>query len=157
MKKLLFCVVVLALAACVQPRNNAFSLPEKVGDYVLQEQVTGQEALLEINALHGKSIKAQNGIIGKYAGPGKSLQLWISRAASPDVARKQTGEMVHSMFENPKSPFSWGKRMDYKGVAVYPFTGMGQVHLIFFKNDLVYWVSVNPGMEKQALEAVLGD
>jgi len=42
--------------------------------------------------------------------------------------------------------------VDHAGRAVYRFTGMGRVHLIWFSNDLVWWVSADPGDEAAFLD-----
>ncbi len=130
-------------------------LPETIGQYQLKTKFSGEQALLRINKLHGKTLHALDGVVGIYAGPGKDIQIWISRADSAKEARRQAGEMVHRMFENAESPFIWRKRMDFKGVSVYPFIGMGQVHLIFHQGDLVYWLSVNKEQEQDALSAFI--
>ncbi|WP_147819642.1 hypothetical protein [Salidesulfovibrio onnuriiensis] len=155
MRKILYLVVVLALAACADNAGLSSMLPKKIGEFALEKVVSGQDALLQINKLHGQAILARDGVVATYAGPGKPLMVWISRAGSEKEARRQAGEMVHRMYENPESPFTWRKRMDFNGVPVYPFAGMGQVHLIFYRADLVCWLSVHEGQEREALSAFI--
>lgn len=151
MRKTLCFVVVLVLAACAGNTELSLLLPEKIGSFVRTEVVSGKEAMTQVNKLHGTIIRAEDAVIGTYQGPGTPLQIWISRAESEKEARRQTGEMVHLMYENPKSPFKWRKRIDFRGVAVYPFMGMDQTHLVFQIGDRVYWLSVNREQEQNAL------
>lgn len=155
MRKILCLIAVLLLAACWQEADMRSILPDTIGKYSLKQVVDKEQALLEINKLHGKAIHAVDGVIGTYAGPGRPLQAWISRAKDEKEARRQTGEMVHGMYEAASSPFTWQKRMDFKGVPVYPFTGLDQVHLVFHQGDLVYWITVNAGQEQEALAAFI--
>jgi len=119
-------------------------MPEKAGDLVRVELVTGAAAQAEVDELHGKPLPAEASVIGRYTrfgAKGRPNEVWVSRVESEKEARRQTGLMVHMMYENPKSPFKNPSRLEHNGIAVYRFTGMGQVHLIWFKADLVYWVS----------------
>ncbi|BCS88930.1 hypothetical protein PSDVSF_21720 [Pseudodesulfovibrio sediminis] len=114
---------------------------------VRMQLVVGAEAQAEVDTLHGKALPAEASVIGRYARPGISKQpaeVWISRVRSEAEARRQTGLMVHKMFENPQSPFKHPRRIEANGLSVYRFTGMGQEHLIWSKGDLVYWISVAP-------------
>lgn len=155
MRKLLCLFAVLLLAACSSQTDMRSILPDIIGKYELKETVHNEQALLQINKLHGKAIEALDGVVGTYEGPGRPMRVWVSRATDDKEARRQLGEMVHLMYENPKSPFSWQKRMNFRHVPVYPFTGMEQVHLVFHQGDLVYWLSVNQGQEEEALAAFI--
>lgn len=155
MRKLMVLVVVFLLQACAGSEEMVSILPNDIGAFHLPQAVSGQEALSKIDRLHGKAIKATDGVVGFYEGPGKELQIWISRAGSADEARTQVVEMVHLMYENSKSPFTWQKRIDFKKVPIYLFTGMGQVHLVFHRENLVYWLTVNQGQEETALAAFI--
>jgi len=133
-------------------------LPDAVGEMRLIQRVDGAEAQAEVDRLHGKPLPAEASVIGRYARPaevGKAApaEVWISRVASEAEARRQTGLMVHKMVENPNSPFSQPRRLDRGGVPVYRFEGMGRTHLIWFKDDLVYWISCRASDEEVLLAA----
>ena len=133
-------------------------LPETVGEMHLIQRVDGAEAQAEVDKLHGKPLPAKASVIGRYARPSEvgqahPAEVWISRVESEAEARRQTGLMVHKMFENPRSPFGHPTRLDRDGVPVYRFEGMGMAHLIWHKDDLVYWISVRPEGEEAMLAA----
>ncbi|ADU64201.1 MAG: hypothetical protein KUA35_03160 [Pseudodesulfovibrio sp.] len=132
------------------------TMPQTVADLVRIELVTGLAAQAEVDTLHGKPLPAEESLVARYARSGSAdrpAEVWVSRVLSEAEARRQTGQMVHMMYENPKSPFKNPARLDHKGVAVYRFHGMGQVHLIWYSADLVYWVSAPPTDQPAMLDA----
>ncbi|OIQ49879.1 hypothetical protein BerOc1_01807 [Pseudodesulfovibrio hydrargyri] len=151
----LCCVFVLAMAVPALADDLSGLLPEAAGGLRRVRLVTGAEAQAEVDRLHGKALKAKASAIASYAeGDERPAEVWVSRVSSEKEARRQTGLMVHKMFENPKSPFREPRRLDHGGRAVYRFTGMGQVHLIWQEGDLVWWVSVAPDKAQSFLDAL---
>lgn len=154
MKKISFVLVfLLLLPTVVSAADLAGLFPEKVGDQQRIQLITGEEAQVEVDKLHGKALPAEESAVARYAagGQGRPAEVWVSRVESEQEARRQTGQMVHLMYENPKSPFKNPRRIDHESIPVYRFEGMGQSHLIWFKGDLVYWVSAAPEKEKAML------
>ena len=128
--------------------------PETVGALPRVELIAGPDAQAEVDKLHGKALVAEASAIARYAIPdSRPAEVWVSRVSSEGEARRQTGLMVHKMYENPKSPFRNPGREDHNGLAVYRFDGMGQVHLIWFSGDLVWWVSCSPADKTSFLDA----
>lgn len=123
--------------------------PTKVGTLDRVQLVVGQQAQAEVDQLHGKTLSAEASAIARYARPedaGKvrPAEVWLSRVSSENEARRQIGVMVHKMYDNPKSPFKNPKKLEKNGASVYRFTGMGQVHLLWYVGDLAYWISAQP-------------
>ena len=134
-------------------------LPQSVGDLHRIQLITGAEAQVEVDKLHGKALPAEASVIARYArvssvAQSRPAEVWISRVESEAEARRQTGLMVHKMFDNPRSPFRNPGRIDHGGIGVYRFEGMGQVHLIWYRGDRVYWVSGAPGDQAAFLDAL---
>lgn len=143
-------ILVISFASVVFAGNLAGLMPEQVGELRRVEMLTGDEAQAAVDKLHGKPLPAEASVVARYAGPeqgGRPAEVWVSRVSSEKEARRQTGQMVHLMFENPRSPFKNPKRLTINEVPVYRFEGMGQAHLIWFSSDLVYWISVSPKYE----------
>jgi hypothetical protein len=152
---ILCCVLVLAAAGPALADDLSGLLPEAVGGLKRVQLVTGTEAQAEVDRLHGKALAAEASAIARYAeGDERPAEVWVSRVASEAEARRQTGLMVHKMFENPKSPFRDPRRLDHDGRAVYRFTGMGQTHLIWHSGDLVWWASTAPDKVQPFLDAL---
>ena len=130
--------------------------PEKIGGWQRVRLVTGAEALGKINQLHGKSIAVEAGAIGTYQKPGKRpAMVWISRSKTAAMAKKQAEVMADKMVNNPRSPFHDPQTLRLKKTRIYQFTGMGQVHYIFCRDRLVYWISAPPADGKKLLDGFL--
>lgn len=158
MRKIFVALLLLTLALPVTSLADDLAdlMVEKVGDMRRIELVTGKAAQAQVDKLHGKALPAEASVVARYAAlgrQGRPAEVWVSRVESEREARRQTGQMVHLMYENPKSPFKNPRRLEHGGNAVYRFEGMGQAHLIWFKGDLVYWISVPPEGEKAMLAA----
>ena len=148
------CLLILLFPGTASGGGLSALLPETVGELKRVQLVTDADAQAEVDRLHGKSLAAEESAIGRYVRPGeRPAEVWISRVSDEAEARRQTGVMVHKMYENPRSPFKNPGRVDHAGLAVYRFTGMGQAHLIWFSGDLVWWVSASPGDEAAFLDA----
>ncbi len=149
---ILSCVAVL-VASVASAADLSSLMPGKVGDLERGELISGAEAQTEVDRLHGKALSAEASAIARYARPGeRPAEVWVSRVADAREARRQTGLMVHKMYENPESPFRAPSRSDHAGHAVYRFLGMGMAHLIWYADDLVWWVSARPEDEAAFLE-----
>ncbi len=156
-KTLLFVLCLLMVSITAQADDLASLMPGSVGDMQRIQLITGSAAQAEVDKLHGKALPAEASVVARYAAPekvasGRPAEVWVSRVDSEKEARRQTGVMVHMMYENPKSPFKNPKRVDHAGFAVYRFEGMGQIHLIWFSGDLVYWVSVSAEGQQAMLD-----
>ncbi len=151
-------LVLTLLPVVASAGSLADLMPEQVGEMKRVQLLTGTEAQDEVDKLHGKALPAEASVVARYSTPadiasGRPAEVWVSRVSSEREARRQTGDMVHKMYENPRSPFKNPKRTDHAGNAIYRFEGMGQAHLVWFKGDLVYWISVAPDGEKVMLDA----
>ena len=138
--------VFVFLSACSQQsevQQNLGSLfPEHIDGWQLVELVTGTKALEQINRLHGKNIIVQAGAIGTYQVTGKQpAMIWISRSKTSDMTREQAEVMADRMVTNPHSPFHAPETFVRNTVKVYKFLGMGQVHYVFCKGRLGFWIS----------------
>lgn len=106
------------------------------------ELVTGPKALELINNLHGKNIIVEAGAIGTYQVTGKQpAMIWISRSKTSDLTREQAEVMADKMLTNPHSPFHAPETFMRNTIKVYKFLGMGQVHYVFYKERLGFWIS----------------
>ena len=126
--------------------------PAAIGAWQRVKLITGPEALEKINRLHGKNITVEAGAIGTYQAAGKRpAMVWISRSKTVDLSREQTEVMAAKMASNPRSPFHDPETMNINKIKVYKFMGMGQVHYIFCRERLAYWISAPPADGKKLL------
>jgi len=158
MRKFSLLIILTALLLPLQVLADDMSglMPESIGKFQRIELLVGQEAQDAVDKLHGKPLPAEASAVARYAeadSKQRPAEVWVSRVSSEKEARRQTGQMVHMMYENPRSPFKNPGRIEHAGNAIYRFEGMGQVHLIWFKGDLVWWVSVDGANVQTMLEA----
>ncbi|MBW1646051.1 MAG: hypothetical protein JRJ56_06970 [Deltaproteobacteria bacterium] len=155
---LLLAVLLAGCGSAPAPADLGRRLPAAVDSYRRLELITGTAALEKINSLHGKQIAVEAGAIGIYRAPGQGgppAMIWISRSRDAGQAEEQTRAMVAGMIGNPRSPFHDYRRVQTGGLTVHRFHGLGQVHYIFRRGRLVYWLSAPPAAGKAFLEAVL--
>jgi hypothetical protein len=137
------------LGACSQQskeQQNLSSLfPKSIDKWHLVEMVTGSTALEKINSLHGKDITVEAGAIGTYQVTGKKpAMIWVSRSKTSDLTREQAEVMADKMETNSHLPFHAPETFIRNKIKVYKFLGMGQVHYIFCKGPLGFWISAPP-------------
>jgi len=149
--------LVLLLASCGGAAPLAESFPEKIGGKTLSELQTGQDALKRINMLHGKNIEAVDGAVAVYKGGAQPTVVFVTRAASADMAQKQTEAMLKGMFGNQNGHFSDPVTAEMDGLQVVRFKGLGQAHFIFQKGDASWWLSTDPASSGEMLSFFIGE
>ena len=149
-------LVTVLLLGCGGQKTGPVELdtlfPAAIGSWQRVQLVTGAEALEKINQLHGKSITVEDGAIGTYQAAGKHpAMVWISRSKTVDLTREQAEVMADKMVSNPRSPFHDPETLSINKIKVYKFLGMGQVHYIFCRERLAYWISAPPAKGEELL------
>ena len=133
-------------------QDIASLFPESIGEWQQVKLITGTEALEKINHLHGKNITVEAGAIGNYQAAGKRpAEVWISRSKTPALTLEQAEVMADKMVSNPRSPFHDPETLSINKIKVYKFLGMGQIHYIFCRERLAYWISSPPADGKKLL------
>ena len=146
----------LLLFACTpqveKEQDLGLLFPKSIGEWQQVQLITGTKALEKINHLHGKNITVEAGAIGNYQAAGKGpAMVWISRSKTPALTKEQAEIMADKMVSNPRSPFHDPETLSINKIKVYKFLGMGQVHYIFCRERLAYWISAPPADGKKLL------
>jgi hypothetical protein len=150
-------VLILLLLGCGGQKNTGLVeldtlFPAAIGSWQRVTLITGAEALEKINQLHGKSITVEAGAIGTYQEAGeRPAMVWISRSKTVALTREQAEVMADKMVSNPRSPFHNPETLSINKIKVYKFMGMGQVHYIFCRERLAYWISAPPADGEELL------
>ena len=132
----------LLLAGC----NESASGPPfdtDIEGFELVKLITGDDAIKEINKLHGMPIDIVRGFIAHYQGVDDKATIWVSEASSQKLATEQIAVMMDKMKGNRRSPFSHYRTFNTKGFEIMAFDGMGQAHYVFRDGNWVYWISAN--------------
>ena len=148
-------MVVCLLALACRPTEPALPFDPHIKDLNLVRLMTGDDALREINRLHGRPIDIVRGFIAHYESPHDKATIWVSEATSEDLARQQIEVMINKMKESKTSPFRHFRLLDARGTKVIAFDGMDkQVHYVFKDNKWVYWLSANTKRIDKILEHI---
>lgn len=127
-------------------------LPETLAGLVLEQLVQGEEAVSEINRLHGKSFALVDGAVGSYGGG--QVTLWVSQAQTTSSAEEILFAMRDRIAEGD-SPFTPLRESTRGHRTVYEAEGMGQTHYYFQSSDLVIWLAVEITIAETALTDAL--
>ncbi len=117
--------------------------PTELAGYRLIGSVTGQEAIAQVNGLHGTDIDIVDAWIGQYQQDGT---VWVARAGSEVKAEELLDDMVRRI-DDGGSPF-WGlTRQEFQGMPLYSVRDASQVHFFYQIDTKVVWLATPPGDE----------
>ncbi len=149
---LLFFLLFACTPEAEKPQDIGSLFPKSIGEWQQTQLITGTKALEKINHLHGKNITVEAGAIGNYQAAGKGpAMVWISRSKTPALTQEQAKVMADKMVSNPRSPFHNPETLNINKIKVYKFLGMGQIHYIFCRERLAYWISSPPAEGEKLL------
>ena len=172
--RLILLCLLLALASCGgQDKPLAELFPGRVESLTLAKVIEGAEAMRAVDELHGKPIEVEDAAVAAYTvrtddGVRSEAVVWVARMANAAQAREQAAVMLEKMLHplDKDSPFHDPDQFRQGGADVYRFLGMGQVHLVFQKGDLIFWIAAPRAKQAEAdqkgpalflLDALLGE
>jgi hypothetical protein len=135
-------------------QTSTLNLPQTLIDLPLVNATYGPEAVAEINRLHGKQFEQTTGAMGTYRNGVANATLWVSQFPGRVIAQ-QIVEAMRAKIAEGNSPFTPTGAQLQGNRTVYSLDGMGQQHFFFQSNDLVIWLSADPGVASQALRKML--
>ena len=142
-RNLLFGLLIAILASSCTRAPFVPRFDPQIGNLKLVKLIEGEEAIEEINRLHGTTIQALRGFIAHYENARKKAVIWVSEAESEDMAQEQIEVMLRKMKGSPRSPFGHYRDLDRKGLPVIAFEGLRQVHYVFRIGEWVYWMDAD--------------
>ena len=128
------------------------TIPMELAGQPLTAYLEGPDAIAAVGQLHGSAIPVTDAQVATY---GNGLAT-IWRSGAPDAAT--AAEQVASMRDRIAgggSPFATPRPVR-RHPDVYATSGMGQRHFFFSSGASVWWVTVVPGIARQALLEILG-
>lgn len=143
-------LLALLLAGCGAPP----AVPLALGGLPRTHAVQGDDALREINRLHGRSIRARDGFVAHYERDGGVAMLYVSRAYLEPMARWQLSRMVEGIRRgesNAEGRFVHLKTRERDGLTLYSALGLGQVHYFYRSGRTIVWLATDPRVAEPAL------
>jgi hypothetical protein len=133
--------------------HDSEMLPDQLAGLPLASTSTGQQAVAEINRMHGLNFPLLSGAVGRYGGDGQAT-LWVSEAQSASLASQMLEDMAAKIAQG-SSPFKPADvRLD-GGRKVYELEGLGQRHFYFQSRAFLVWLAVDSDLVERALGEVL--
>lgn len=130
--------------------------PVKLSQMKLASVVEGQQALAQVNQLHGTNLGLKSAYIAEYShtfnpyhANDEKATVWVGKSDSGGAALALL-ERMRGGIAKGGSPFSTPEKMTVAGQEVYKVEGMGDTHFFYqswLKQEEVVWVtikSVNP-------------
>jgi len=160
-KRLAFVVpLVFAVAISVSVATGLWSAtsqeettpaPRQLAGYQLDQVMSGEEAIAEISALHGKDIPVAEAWVAHYQG---NSTVWAARATDTEQAVELLDRMVRGI-QRGTSPFSGLTQTRFKGISVYTVTDGRQTHFFYQQGERVVWLATPRGAEEPFLAAAV--
>ena len=132
--------------------STSLDMPNQLAGLRLTESKSGDQAISEFTALHGKSFPVTSGAVGIYGN--RDITLWVAGTASDSVALELTNAMQERIAKGT-SPFMPVDEINDRNRKVYALEGMGQKHYYFQSQNLVIWLAANPALADEALQQIL--
>jgi hypothetical protein len=144
---------VIVLAVMFRMTNNR-SLPERIGDLVLEQTVEGEQAREMLNRMHGKDMTPEENRIGFYGSAGGKAILYTSEY--PTIMKAAASfEIMSERIARREGPFTQYNTRSIASRNISVCLGMGQAHYFFVDGDVVYWLAVDLPIASASAEALV--
>jgi hypothetical protein len=131
------------------------SLPERIGDLVLEQTVEGEQAREMLNGMHGKDMTPEMNRIGFYASSGGKAILYTSEY--PTIMKAAASfEIMSERIARREGPFTQYNTRNISSRNISVCLGMGQAHYFFVDGKVVYWLAVDVPIASVSAEALVG-
>ena len=139
-KRLIYLIGALFISTSLGCSNSSpIQTPEKIGEKERTGVISGKQAAIVVNKLHGRVVAADANVIAEYGREKKDL-LYITRYKEQKDAVTSFDLMVSKIAAAESGPFSQLVPMAKYGNNVYMTLGMGAVHYIYVSGNFLLWV-----------------
>jgi len=137
--------------AVVQLTLSGHGVPKLLGTLSLAQAVSGSDARVLVNKMHGRAVSPKDNVVGTYRGDEGSATLYVSYYPSADSARNVALAMARRI-EAGVPPFEHFRTFEEGRNPVFMCLGLGQAHFFFVCNERFYWLASDIGVAEVALE-----
>ena len=146
--------VLVSLLALSSALCQTRVLPESLGRLILVKTLEGKDAQVFLNRLHQKSVAPKSSVTGEYLTGDKTATLYVSVYKAEREAREAGSRMMRLM-KGGNRVFGHYSENSHGRLLVGRCVGRGQIHYIFQDRARLYWLSIDPVLEQEALESLL--
>lgn len=138
-----FCLLAVAvgLSYC-KKKTRPLPFPKNIAGLSLTTYSEGQNAIKDINKLHGKEIQIKDGYVLTYKGNDKKATIWVSDSGSRGEADLLLSQMAQRL-KNDSKLFAHYLETEIKKSKIYSVVGMGQKHFFFQKGIRLFWIAAD--------------
>lgn len=147
------------------PLNKHAGIPEHLGEMKVATHTKGEEALAQVNQLHGSDIKLESAYIVEYShafdpyhgANTERATVWVGKTNSAEAAR-DLSERMRQAIQKGGSPFTDPQTIKVAGQSVFQVKGPGGEHFFYTSardSTEVVWLIINsPDTPSLLAEAV---
>lgn len=149
-------VVALTIAA-LSPREHLGGspvLPARLWRLSLSRIFQEEEARTTLDMMHGRGVTPRENLIGLYGDGNASAILYCSSYPLPTDARGVELGMRQGI-QSGRTPFGHYVDLRRAGQDVAMCFGLGQVHFIFSRGTILYWLAADPPIADSVLAGAL--
>ena len=133
--------------------SDGYIIKENIAGFQLTEKITGEEALAQINHLHGQSIDIEAGYILHYETESEIAIVWISKSKVKEDAERLFHEMNDIM--GGSQMYSNHTEIEVNGEKIQYVFGMNMDNYYYFVEDRVIWIALTTDQGEQFLEEAI--
>ena len=141
-RKVLLFLNLIVIAECVAwtcQSPNAIVTPEQIGIKKRSKIISGQNAINDIDKLHGLAVASTDNLIAEYGEQDPDL-LYISYYAEKENAEEAFNTMMKKIAHNQKSPFHHLVPLAPGRTNAYFLLGMGATHYVLISGHYIIWL-----------------
>jgi hypothetical protein len=141
-------VVVVAVGVAVVAVRlslRGYGVPDSLGPLKLAQAISGGDARLVVDRMHGHGVTPAENVVGTYRGEDGAATIYISYYPTPDSASSASDAMARRI-EAGSSPFGHFRVYEMGTSPVFMCIGLGQVHFFFACQNRLYWLSADLGV-----------
>lgn len=143
-------IAIAVAVAVVQLSLGGHGVPKILGPLNLAQAVSGSDARVLVNKMHGRAVTPLENVVGTYKGDEGSAKLYVSYYPSPDSARAVAQEMARRI-ERGMPPFAHFRTFEEGRDPVFMCLGLGQAHFFFACKERLYWLASDIGVAEESL------
>lgn len=133
--------------------KKEFEVMDEVGGFTLTEEISGEEALEQINYLHGKTVEIEEGYLLKYENGNETATVWISKSPTEEEASILFHQMNDIM--GGSKMFTNHTEVEIGGMSLQYVFGMNMENYYYYIDERVIWIAITGNDTKQFMEAAI--
>lgn len=132
--------------------SESYIIKDQLGEFKLTEKITGEDALEQINHLHGQNIDIDGAYILHYEGKDGFAIVWISKSTVKEDAERMFHEMNDLM--GGSQMYQGHTEIDVNGKKIQYVYGMNMDNYYYFIENRVIWIAITGDKDEFLKEAI---